>query len=101
MLCGVRETVTKTMTYAFLIVVSVAITLKLLFLSFSLYFTMKASKAKEVQVRSKPNRIGCFAIAIASLDTEAVTKELLRSVNEHFINFIVILDGEERVFKLL
>jgi cell division protein FtsX len=39
-----------TMTYAFIIVVSVAITVKLLFLSFSMYFTLKNKETSEVQV---------------------------------------------------
>lgn len=39
-----------TMSYAFLIVVSVAITVKLIFLSFSLYYTVKSSETQEKKV---------------------------------------------------
>lgn len=40
-----------TMSYAFIVVVSVAITVKLIFLSFSLYYTVKSSEAQEKKVR--------------------------------------------------
>lgn len=42
-----RDTGDTNMSYAFIIVVSVAITVKLIFLSLSLYFTMKN---KEVEI---------------------------------------------------
>lgn len=44
------------MTYAFLIVVSVAITMKLLFLSFSLYFTLKNTKALKTKEDADPTK---------------------------------------------
>lgn len=47
----VKKKTNITMTYAFLIVVSVAITVKLIFLSFSLYYTVKSSEAQEKKVR--------------------------------------------------
>ncbi|KAG6442352.1 hypothetical protein O3G_MSEX002298 [Manduca sexta] len=43
------------MTYAFIIVVSVAITLKLLFLGFSMYVTLK-QKAREEQANGQTNQ---------------------------------------------
>ncbi|CAK1547157.1 unnamed protein product [Leptosia nina] len=41
------------MTYAFIIVVSVAVTLKLLFMSFSLYFTFKYNETQGSETTKK------------------------------------------------